>query len=328
MPPKIPATKRRALASIAANSLTTATSTSSTSAKRTATDAGFDSNSKSHESGIGMKPNDASIVEVSSDDDEEEDDYDSDDELVGLFIDKNCDQIRRMINTFIEAGGMKVGEFQKALRVSSNAYSRFMSQSGKDKGAGCATYHEAWRFFKKREIKGIPMPKKRKVTATKSAPAGTQKGGVASSGAAPVSTTTSKSASASASASAPQSKTIYDIHLPGEESDTAPIFDSCDEIRRKIGAHMRKDGVTAAGFCRELRNMYNTDRRPKQIQSKQLYDFRGKKGPLSGNTSCVSYGAYVFFEKMRLLEGKPEGKHRIECVSENPEGIDTTRQHK
>ncbi|KAL9093279.1 MAG: hypothetical protein Q9165_004020 [Trypethelium subeluteriae] len=298
--------------------------TSSTSAKRTATDAGLDSNSKLHDSGIGMVSNDASIVEAMSEDEEDTDELEDEFELEGIPMDKNCDQVRRMINTFIEAGGMKVGEFQAAIRVNGNGYSRFMKQSGRDKGAGSSTYYQAWAFFKKRELKGIPMPKKRKVSATKSAPAGTQKGGVAASGAAPASKATSKSASASA----PPSKTIYDIHLPDEETDSVRIFDSCDEIRRKIAAHLRKDGVTAAGFCRELCNMYNTDRRPRQIQSKQLADFRGKKGALSGNTSCVYYGAYVFFEKMRLLEGKPEGKHRMECMWQNPWGMDTTRQHK
>lgn len=60
---------------------------------------------------------------------------------------------------------MKIGEFQRALMASPNAYSRFMGQNGPDKGAGCSVYYAAWAFFKKREMRGIKMPKKQK-TAT------------------------------------------------------------------------------------------------------------------------------------------------------------------
>jgi hypothetical protein len=50
---------------------------------------------------------------------------------------------------------MKVGEFQKEINVSSNAYSRFMGQHGAYKGSGSDVYMSAWAFFKKRQLKGI-----------------------------------------------------------------------------------------------------------------------------------------------------------------------------
>lgn len=40
--------------------------------------------------------------------------------------------------------------------------------------------------------------------------------------------------------------------------------------------------------------------------------FRGKKGPDAGNTSSVFYGAYVFFEKMRIKQNKPKSEKRKE----------------
>lgn len=55
----------------------------------------------------------------------------------------------------IDNGEMKVGEFQKAINVTSNSYSRFMGQNGPDKGAGSDVYMSAWGFFKKRELRGI-----------------------------------------------------------------------------------------------------------------------------------------------------------------------------
>jgi hypothetical protein len=50
---------------------------------------------------------------------------------------------------------MKVGEFQKGINVTSNAYSRFMGQHGTYKDSESFVYMSAWAFFKKRELKGI-----------------------------------------------------------------------------------------------------------------------------------------------------------------------------
>lgn len=86
--------------------------------------------------------------------------------------------------------------------------------------------------------------------------------------------------------------------------------DTCDDIRRKINAILKKPGVTAAAFLRAISSQYHTT--PKKIQSKQLNDFREKKGPWAGNTSSVFYGSYVFFEKMRIKEKKPKSQKREE----------------
>lgn len=233
----------------------------------------------------------------------------SDNELEGSFIDKNCDQVRRQINTFIEAGGMKVGEFQGAIGVSSNAYSRFMGQHGPMKGSECDTYHEAWSFFKKRELKGVPMPAKERKTASKD---------------------TAKDAANGApkNGKATKKKTenhpdISDIRIHGEDRDAVQVFDTCAEIRKKISAYLRKPYVTDAGFCKELHAQYHTDFKPKNITSFELSSFRGKKGPIDGNRSSVYYAAYVFFEKIRVAEKKPQSKHQQEMMKEWPQGVDT-----
>lgn len=36
------------------------------------------------------------------------------------------------------------------------------------------------------------------------------------------------------------------------------------------------------------------------------------KGALTGGRSSVFYGAYVFFEKIRVAEGKPKTQHRLD----------------
>ena len=228
-----------------------------------------------------------------------------------FYVSENCDQVRRKINKFIDNGGMKVGEFIKAIGVSSVSYYRFMKQSGKDKGATSDTYMAAYRFFVKRIAQGLPMPKKRKIVASKP-------------------TAASKSATdnetASTSNNAPTLAALMStIELPGELNDSVRIYDSCDEIRRKINAHLRKSNVTQAAFLRDLEAQFHGPRKPVKLQSGQLSKFRGMKGPLSGNTSGIYYAAYVFFEKERLAQKCPKSKHRqeMEYAWSSEGGVDT-----
>ena len=147
----------------------------------------------------------------------------------GMPITENADQVRRKIRRFIDNGGMKVGEFCNAIGNSNNSYNRFMKQSGPTKGLESEVYQNAWEFFKKREIAGLKMPTKKKA---KTADAG--------SGAAP------------SKAKKDAGLDISSIQLDGEEADDVPVQDSCNEIRRKINAHLKKPGVTQAQFCRDL----------------------------------------------------------------------------
>jgi hypothetical protein len=61
----------------------------------------------------------------------------------------------RKIRALIDNNELKVGEFQKAINVTPNSYSRFMGQNGPHKGSGSDVYMAAWAFFKKREMRGI-----------------------------------------------------------------------------------------------------------------------------------------------------------------------------
>lgn len=219
---------------------------------------------------------------------------DYDDYTYGRSIDKSCNQVRGMIRRFLESGEMKKGEFADALGVSSSSLNNFLGKNGSMDGAGSDTYGNAWAFFKKRELAGKKAPKKAKMSAT-----------------------------ATASSSQAPPTDISNISLPGEECGGVPVYDSCDEIRKKINAYLVKPGVTAAQFCRDLEAQTATGQK---IQSKQLTDFRSKKGAGAGNTSIVFYTAYVFFEKMRLAAGKPKSKHRKDMEATHIGGFDTDRQ--
>ncbi|KAF2169962.1 hypothetical protein M409DRAFT_19577 [Zasmidium cellare ATCC 36951] len=219
--------------------------------------------------------------------------------LDGMPMDASCNQVRGKIRRFLEAGEMKKGEFADALGVSSKSLNDFLGRGkGPMDGSGSATYGAAWEFFKKREMAGIKAPAAKKAKATTAS--------------APV-----------AVAVAEPVTDIRGISLSGEASDSVPVYDSCDEVRKKIAAHLLRSGVTQAQFCRDLSAQLHTE--VKKIQSKQLSDFRSKTGATSGNTSIVYYTAYCYFEKMRLAEGKPKSKHRVGMEGTWPGGVDTTR---
>ncbi|KAI1451670.1 hypothetical protein F4805DRAFT_471472 [Annulohypoxylon moriforme] len=203
-------------------------------------------------------------------------------------VDETCNQIRRKIKNFIEGGNMRVGEFQRAINVTSSTYQRFMRQNGMYKGSESATYSRAFAFFKRRELQGLkasPPKKARKDEERKVLD-------------------------------------VDDIELEGEDTQQAPVYDTCDEIRRKIRAYLRKPDVSQAAFCQAISKSFPDEGR--KVQSRQLNAFLGKKGPMSGNTSPVFYGAYVFLEKQRIKDRKPKSGMRCEMEKIHPNGVDTT----
>ena len=256
--------------------------------------------------------------------------------LEGAPIDMNADQVRRRIRTFLDSGAMTTGEFQDAIGVNSKGYNMFMTQTGKNKGTGSNTFQNAWVYFKAREMKGLAMPKKPRVAAVKGkatdggAEASAGKGNANGETTATATTTASTSANVTKARGTKASTTneagppdVSDMTLPREETDDVLIYDSCDEIRRKINAHLKLPGVTQASFLRTLAAQYHT--REVKIQGKQLSDFRGRKGATAGNTSVVYRGAYMYFEKLRLKADKPKTKHRLEMEKTWKNGFDTDK---
>lgn len=183
---------------------------------------------------------------------------------------------------------MKVTEFVREINCNQNAYSRFMGQNGPDKGYRSEVYAKAWSFFKEKEVHGI------KPSVKKSRKEGEKNSDVSS------------------------------IKLDGEDTTSVQVYDSCDEVRRKIREYLALPSVTQAGFLREIGRSYPIEG-GKKIQSKVLNDFLGKRGKYIGNTTAVYYGSYVFFEKLRIRDGQEKSKHRTEMEREwtDEGGIDT-----
>ncbi|TVY84794.1 hypothetical protein LSUE1_G001029 [Lachnellula suecica] len=216
--------------------------------------------------------------------------YNIDDDICQT-VDISCDRVRTKIRNFINSGEMKVGEFQKEIGANSKSYSSFMGQTGPYKGSGSCVYSNAFAFFKLRELSGIKAPKK-KVKKEDEV----------------------------------KQNDVSAIQLEGEAENAVEAYDTCDEVRKKIRAYLATPSVTQAGFLREIAKTYGDDRK---IQSKVLNDFLGKKGPMAGNTSSVFYSSYVFFEKLRIRDGKPKSKARLEMegIYQKEGGVDTKRRN-
>lgn len=271
----------------------------------------------------------ASVASNSTHSDEESDSDSSGDGSIPLT--HNCDQIRRMITRLLDSGEMKTRELIDKLNVSGPGYYRFMKQNGRDKGFGSDTYVAALKFFQRRERKGIKIPPKKKAKTAASAGAA----GTASAANKPETKRTTASAATTAApftssgnASAPltftSTQTPASVILPGEFTDSVPIYDTCDTIRNKINAHLRKPGETQASFLRALESQYHL--KPRKIQSAQLQRFRQMKGPKDGLQNVVYYAAYVFFEKERIRTGGKKGSQREDMEIIYPGGVDTSRR--
>ncbi|KIM93073.1 hypothetical protein OIDMADRAFT_46391 [Oidiodendron maius Zn] len=156
--------------------------------------------------------------------------------------------------------------------------------------SGSDIYYTAFKFFKRRELQGIKLPKKKVRLADKAI-----------------------------------KNNISCIYLEGEEDLSIPVYDSCDEIRKKIGVYLCKPSVTQAGFLHEIAKVYSEG---KKIYIKVLNDFLGKGGTTSGNISSVFYSSYIFFKKLYISDKRPKSKHRVQIEREYPgEGIDTKQRH-
>lgn len=68
--------------------------------------------------------------------------------------------------------------------------------------------------------------------------------------------------------------------------------------------------MSQAAFCRELTKMVAAQGR--KVLPSTLNSFLGQKGPSAGSGSVAFYAGYVYFEKIRVRDGKPKSQMRQE----------------
>ena len=88
------------------------------------------------------------------------------------------------------------------------------------------------------------------------------------------------------------------------------VYDSCPQLVAKIKTFLQRDGMTKASLLRALGN----------LNSNSMSRFlAGKKQDQCANV-CYK-AAYVFFEKLRILEGKKKTSARLKNEAEHPSGF-------
>lgn len=144
----------------------------------------------------------------------------------------------------------------------------------------------------------------------------------------PITESKKKSPSAKADGSAPKRPSaadLADISLEGEIDDTVPIYDTCDDLRKKLRVHLAQPGVTQAGFARELSELVRTEK----VTAAHVSRFLTFKGPRAGGHSPVFYAGYVYFEKLRIRQGKKKSAKReqVEAAWEHEGGLPREGSH-
>ncbi|OBZ79413.1 hypothetical protein A0H81_00656 [Grifola frondosa] len=109
-----------------------------------------------------------------------------------------------------------------------------------------------------------------------------------------------------------QPKNWTEIILEGEgESDGVPVYDDCNEIRRKIRLLRKTSDWKVTHWLKDIGN----------VNSNSYNRFMKATGPTGGASNGVYYAAYVYFEKVRIAEGKKKTAKRLRNEDEYPSGI-------
>ncbi|KAE9357929.1 hypothetical protein PF008_g2913 [Phytophthora fragariae] len=226
-------------------------------------------------------------IEILSGDDDDEEEFDEENPQWAKW---NCQQIRTKIRNFLGTKEMMQTAFLKLCDINSNSYYRFMNLKGPFGGCDNQTDEGAAIFFYRRKkkqeeekakLKAMkPNERKRKATEEKEKKVKKSKTGD------------------------DLLQKIQDVDLPDAHEDgTVPVYDDCDEVRKKINYFLGEKTVTKAAFLRALGD----------VNSNSLRSFMNmKRGAGSGAANVVYRTVYVFFEKKRILEGGKKTKKRLD----------------
>ncbi|KAI0651736.1 hypothetical protein C8Q79DRAFT_1004999 [Trametes meyenii] len=96
-------------------------------------------------------------------------------------------------------------------------------------------------------------------------------------------------------------KNWRDVVLEGEEEGDLPIYDDCNDIRRKIRILQREPNFKITHWLKEIGNINNNS----------YQRFMKATGATGGASNGTYYAAYVYFEKVRIAEGKKKSAKRL-----------------
>ena len=201
----------------------------------------------------------------------EEDYYDHINRLSKL---SNCDQIRLKIQNYLSTKEMTQTAFLKANDINSNSFRNFMSYKGKYTGMDNQTYKGALLFFEKYD-KNTKAKRSTKTTEDKYAD------------------------KLKKLDKANEAQSLLD-KLKSVEYTQGPIYDTCEEVRKKLLTLVGSKVFTQVKLCQLLGTNANS-----------LRNFIKVKGKWEGRGNQVYGKAYHFFERLRLADNVPKSKARV-----------------
>lgn len=207
--------------------------------------------------------------------------------------------------------------------VNNNSFRRFMNPatykdkwSAVDNGTYWAAAKLLARLAHEREVaKQSSSSGKRKATTTT-----TTKAADGTAATATTEKATKKAKTSGDESQAPRKKSSADLRLEAMQLidrinavGGVPeniVYDTCPQVVAKIKEFLQRDGMTKANLLAALGD----------LNSNSLNRFlSGKKQDQCGNITYKA--AYVFFEKLRILEGKKKSAARIKNEAEHPNGV-------
>lgn len=112
--------------------------------------------------------------------------------------------------------------------------------------------------------------------------------------------------------------TWKDVVLPGEDEGTVPVYDDCAEVRRKIRLLQKNPGWKVTHWLKEIGG----------INSNSFGRFMKEKGRTDGASNGTYLAAYIYFEKVRILEGKKKTATRQDNEISQPDGFPLENRRK
>ena len=210
-------------------------------------------------------------------------------------------ELQRYIDKCKADGTMTQTKIIEKMGVNNNTFRRFMDpKTYKDQWSGVqnGTYLAGARLLEE--------ARHDEEKAKKSAGSSTKRKAAAATGEAPTSKKSKKDQAI---------MLIERINAVEGVSDDGKVFDSCPELVTKIKDFLQRDGITKAMLLKALGD----------INSNSLNRFLiGKQQDQCGNVTYKR--AYVFFEKLRLMEGKPKSSKRLSNEAKNPSGFRTVKE--
>jgi len=103
-----------------------------------------------------------------------------------------------------------------------------------------------------------------------------------------------------------------EIVLEGEEDEGVPVYDDCNEIRRKIRLLQKEPTFKVSQWLKDIGN----------VNSNSYGRFMKASGATGGAGNGTYYSAYVYFEKVRIAQGKKKTPKRERNEIEHPGGFE------